>query len=58
MEETSGDSGVEILKNEPYENEEMGKGQYTYKIYHLGRYGPASPNATFISFISNALYFA
>jgi len=34
--ETKGDSGVEILKNEPFENEEMGKGQYTHKIYHLG----------------------
>ena len=35
-EETHGqDSGVEILKNEPYENEH-GKGQYTHKIYHLG----------------------
>jgi len=34
--ETHGDAGVEILKNEPFENEEMGKGQYTHKIYHLG----------------------
>jgi hypothetical protein len=34
--ETHGqDSGVEILKNEPYDNEH-GKGQYTHKIYHLG----------------------
>ncbi|KAJ1652525.1 hypothetical protein IWQ61_007159 [Dispira simplex] len=32
--ETGGGEGVEVLKNEPYENE-MGKGQYTYKIYHL-----------------------
>jgi len=35
--ETHDDAGVEILKNEPFENEEMGKGQYTHKIYHLGR---------------------
>lgn len=34
--ETHGDAGVEILKNEPFENEEYGKGQYTHKIYHLG----------------------
>jgi len=36
LEETHGDAGVEVLKNEPFENEEMGAGQYTYKIYHLG----------------------
>ncbi|OLY79298.1 Phosphatidylinositol transfer protein beta isoform [Smittium mucronatum] len=31
----SGDGeGVEIVKNEPYDNEH-GKGQYTYKIYHF-----------------------
>jgi len=34
--ETHDDAGVEILKNEPFENDEMGKGQYTHKIYHLG----------------------
>jgi len=34
--ETHDDAGVEILKNEPFENEEMGKGQYTHKVYHLG----------------------
>jgi len=34
--ETHDDAGVEILTNEPFENEEMGKGQYTHKIYHLG----------------------
>ncbi|KAJ1963334.1 hypothetical protein IWQ62_003248, partial [Dispira parvispora] len=32
--ETGGGEGVEVVKNEPYDNE-MGKGQYTYKIYHL-----------------------
>lgn len=35
-EETSGGEGVEVVKNEPYEDENS-KGQYTEKIYHLGR---------------------
>jgi len=30
-----GGEGVEIRRNEPFENE-MGKGQYTEKIYHVG----------------------
>ncbi|CAG8778955.1 1256_t:CDS:2 [Cetraspora pellucida] len=30
--ETSGGEGVEVIKNEPYDN---GRGQYTYKIYHF-----------------------
>ncbi|CAG8677215.1 21039_t:CDS:2 [Rhizophagus irregularis] len=38
--ETGGGEGVEVLKNEPYENAE-GKGQYTYKIYHLSSKVPA-----------------
>ena len=29
---------MEVVKNEPFENEELGKGQYTHKIYHLARY--------------------
>uniref|UniRef100_A0A4W4F4X4 Phosphatidylinositol transfer protein alpha isoform n=1 Tax=Electrophorus electricus TaxID=8005 RepID=A0A4W4F4X4_ELEEL len=33
--ETGGGEGVEVLKNEPYENEDGEKGQYTHKIYHL-----------------------
>ena len=36
--ETGGGEGVEVLKNEPFEDEKMGKGQYTHKIYHLARY--------------------
>ncbi|KAI8320575.1 phosphatidylinositol transfer protein beta isoform [Martensiomyces pterosporus] len=40
MNETGGGEGVEVLKNEPYDNE-MGKGQYTYKIYHLADRVPA-----------------
>ena len=37
--ESAGDTpdGVEILKNEPYEDEKR-KGQYTHKIYHLATY--------------------
>ena len=35
--ETGGGEGVEVLKNEPFENVEMGSGQYTHKIYHLAR---------------------
>jgi len=38
--ETGGGEGVEVLKNEPYDNVPLlngkfTKGQYTYKIYHL-----------------------
>jgi len=33
--ETSGGEGVEVVKNEPYEDANS-KGQYTEKIYHLG----------------------
>jgi len=33
--ETAGDSGVEVLVNEPFE-EDGKKGQFTHKIYHLG----------------------
>ena len=36
--ETGVGEGVEVLKNEPFENEELGKGQYTHKIYHLARW--------------------
>ncbi|XP_076060255.1 phosphatidylinositol transfer protein vib isoform X1 [Oratosquilla oratoria] len=38
--ETGGGEGIEVLKNEPYDNYPLlggkyNKGQYTYKIYHL-----------------------
>lgn len=38
--ETGGGEGVEVLRNEPYEDfpllhEQFGEGQYTHKIYHL-----------------------
>ncbi len=36
--ETGGGEGVEVVKNEPFEDEKMGKGQFTHKIYHLARY--------------------
>ena len=40
LDETGGGEGVEVLKNEPYENVPLlngkfTKGQYTEKIYHL-----------------------
>ena len=35
--ETGGGEGVEVVTNEPFEDEKMGKGQYTHKIYHLAR---------------------
>lgn len=37
MEQSSAGDGVEILVNEPFENEELGKGQYTKKIYHASQ---------------------
>ncbi|XP_041097054.1 phosphatidylinositol transfer protein alpha isoform isoform X1 [Polyodon spathula] len=39
--ETGGGEGVEVLKNEPYENNGE-KGQYTHKIYHLQSKVPAT----------------
>jgi hypothetical protein len=35
---SSGDDGdgVEVLKNEPYEQDDQ-RGQYTHKIYHLAK---------------------
>ena len=36
-EETYDDAGVEQLANEPFTNDDMGSGQFTHKIYHLGR---------------------
>ncbi|RHZ87793.1 hypothetical protein Glove_30g23 [Diversispora epigaea] len=38
--ETGGGEGVEVIKNEQYEDEK-GKGQYTYKIYHLSSKVPS-----------------
>jgi len=41
-----GGEGVEVIKNEPYEDEKEGKGQYTHKIYHVGASLPS-----FVSYI-------
>lgn len=35
--ETGGGEGIQVLKNEPYEQDGE-KGQYTHKIYHLKRW--------------------
>lgn len=40
-ESTGRDSGVEIIKNEPYDDGPGGKGQFTFKIYHVGNHLPA-----------------
>ncbi|KAL6054062.1 Membrane-associated phosphatidylinositol transfer protein 2 [Balamuthia mandrillaris] len=40
-EETQGDAGVEVLKDEPFQNEELGSGRYTEKIIHLGHHVPS-----------------
>jgi len=40
-EHTSGGEGVEIIKNEPYENVEHGKGQFTHKVFHVTSRIPA-----------------
>merc|ERR1719383_836781 len=40
QESTGEGSGVEILKNEPYENGPGGKGQYTEKLYHVQNHLP------------------
>jgi hypothetical protein len=35
--ETDGREGIEVLKDEPFQNE-MGKGNFTHKVFHLTRY--------------------
>lgn len=35
IEDTKGEEGVRIVKNEPFEDEEHGKGQYTEKIIYV-----------------------
>ncbi len=40
-EESEGEgSAVEILENHPYTEGPNGAGQYTYKVYHIGRHLP------------------
>jgi membrane-associated phosphatidylinositol transfer protein len=43
LESSGAGSGVEIIKNEPYEdgNSSNDSGQYTYKIYHIGNRIPS-----------------
>jgi hypothetical protein len=41
-----GGEGVEVIANEPFDDEKNGKGQYTHKIYHVGASLPS-----FISYI-------
>ncbi|XP_019711962.1 phosphatidylinositol transfer protein beta isoform-like [Hippocampus comes] len=50
--ETGGGEGIEVLKNEPYE-EDGEKGQFTHKIYHLKSKVPAyvrmlAPESAFV----------
>ncbi|KAK6315548.1 hypothetical protein J4Q44_G00130720 [Coregonus suidteri] len=41
-EESCGEgSGVEILENKPYEDGPGGSGQYTHKVYHIGKHIPS-----------------
>ncbi|KAJ1666879.1 hypothetical protein IW140_002463 [Coemansia sp. RSA 1813] len=44
LNETGSGEGVEVIKNEPYDNEK-GKGQYTFKIYHCANRVPAAIRA-------------
>lgn len=37
-EATGGQTAIEILINEPFEDPVMGNGQYTHKIYHIAGY--------------------
>ena len=42
MNETGGGEGIEVIKNEPFDdfpllNGQYSRGQYTYKKYHLAR---------------------
>jgi len=38
-EATTGQTAIEILKNEPFDDPVMGRGQFTHKIYHIAGYG-------------------
>jgi hypothetical protein len=54
--QTTGEEAVEVLVNEPFENEEW-KGQFTSKIYHLQRYllTTTPQSCQFIGELSNKL---
>lgn len=50
-EESQGtDCGVEIIQNEPYTGGPGGSGQYTYKIYHVGKHLPGMSKLSCIQF--------
>lgn len=51
LESSGAGSGVEIIKNCPYENGPSGdSGQYTYKIYHIASRIPCKFNFYFYAF--------
>ena len=35
---TNGKEGVEVLQQVPFEDEKLGEGQFTSKVYHLQRF--------------------
>jgi hypothetical protein len=35
---TNSKEGVEVLRQVPFEDEKLGKGQFTSKVYHLQRF--------------------
>ncbi|KAL3518335.1 hypothetical protein ACH5RR_020924 [Cinchona calisaya] len=41
QENTTGNEGVEVLENRPFEDDEFGKGQYTLKLYRLQSKAPS-----------------
>jgi len=40
LQETTDQEGVEVVKDEPFADDELGEGRYTEKIIHLGRHVP------------------
>lgn len=50
-EATTGQTAIEILTNEPYDDPIMGKGQYTHKIYHIAGYKWCAVNQNLIDFV-------
>ncbi|OAY74342.1 Phosphatidylinositol transfer protein alpha isoform [Ananas comosus] len=49
---TNSKEGVEILQNSPFEDQMLGKGQYTSKVYHLQRCSQMNIRWCFIRFVS------
>jgi hypothetical protein len=47
---TNGKEGVEVLQQVRFEDEKLGEGQFTSKVYHLQRFvGMQSSNFCFVS---------